>query len=433
MYHRIVNMFCFPWVIVACILCAGDVEGTLRAGVGRTELTPPIGTPSAGYANRQGQGMLGVHDPLRAISLVIDNGHKMIAFCSVDHLGFTYEMVQQVINQVQSQPGLENCDIFVGSSHTHSGGGAYFDMPLIGEMLAGKYDPKIKQFYIDATAEAIIKAYEGMRPAKIGVGYGIAEDISMYRSEWPCEVAPLKDVALIKVTNEDGSPFALLFNYPLHPTILEGSNRLFSADFVGFAREHIRSRIGNEVTAIYFNGAQGDIAPRTPPAGEDRYVSCEKVGNSLANTVKNIWDMTPVDDQIDLSVQKEVYAFVPQATPFGLKLPLESYQTEINLIMINKEHAFVTIPGELSSIYDKQFKEKGKALGIPKVSVLGLVNDAHGYIILPEAWAHRTSESRLSFGGEHYGTAVEALVYRLLEYADFLRMQRQVTAPSTTQ
>src|SRR5580704_15436551 len=64
---------------------------TLSAGVGKADITPPIGTPSAGYTESNGQGMEGIHDPLLATALFIDNGEKKIVFCSVDHLGFTYD------------------------------------------------------------------------------------------------------------------------------------------------------------------------------------------------------------------------------------------------------------------------------------------------------------------------------------------------------
>ena len=91
-------------------------------------ISPSIGTPWAGYTDRKGEGMEGVHDPLLAIALFIDNGEKLIALCSVDHLGFTYEMAQGATQEIHSYPKLEECEIFIASSHTHSGGGAYLNI-----------------------------------------------------------------------------------------------------------------------------------------------------------------------------------------------------------------------------------------------------------------------------------------------------------------
>src|SRR5436190_1887713 len=97
---------------------------SLNVGFGKSDITPPIGTPSAGYMQRKGCGMTGVHDPLLAKALIIANDEKTLVFCSVDHLGFTFEMVQEIIKKVHQHTSLEQCEIFIGSSHTHSGGGA---------------------------------------------------------------------------------------------------------------------------------------------------------------------------------------------------------------------------------------------------------------------------------------------------------------------
>src|SRR5690349_15608350 len=144
----------------------------INVGIGKADITPSIGTPSAGYSERKGEGMQGIHDPLLAIALFIDNGEKQITLCSVDHLGFTYEMVQEIIQKIHTHPELKECEIFIASSHTHSGGGSYLNIPVLGASLAGTYSPQTTQFYIDQTVEAILQAYHHQIPAKLGIGYG---------------------------------------------------------------------------------------------------------------------------------------------------------------------------------------------------------------------------------------------------------------------
>jgi hypothetical protein len=386
----------------------------VSAGIGKADITPPIGTPSAGYTGRKGEGMKGVHDPLLAIALFIDNGEKKIVFCSVDHLGFTYEMVQEITKEMHTHPGLEECEIFVGSSHTHSGGGAYLNIPIFGASLAGNYDVKITQRYIQKTCDAILAAYQQRISAKIGIGYGETIPLSKYRGLWPKEITPLNSVTVIKITHLDGTPFALLFNYPVHPTILTSQNGLFSADFVGYVREHLQALIGSHVQPIYFNGAQAEIIPAILNE-ENRFDACSRFAKSLADTVKEIWEITETSDAIEITTQKESYSFQPQQNPFGVALPIDLYKSEMNLVVLNKLHAFITIPGELSCLYDKSLKTIGNKLGFAHLSVLGLTNDAHGYIILPESWQHKSLESRLSFGGENYGDIMEKMAEGLLK------------------
>jgi neutral ceramidase len=389
-------------------------DAAISVGIGKSDITPPMGTPSAGYAERKGEGMQGVHDPLLAIALYIDNGNKQIVLCSVDHLGFSYEMTQEIIQRAHAVPQLKHCEIYIASSHTHSGGGAYLNIPLIGDTLAGPYNPRTTQFYIEKTVEAIVQASQKLIPSKIGIGYGKATDLSRYRGQWPTDVTPMPDVAVIKITRLDNTPLAVLFNYAVHPTVLTSQNRLFSSDFVGYARDHLHRLMGSDVQPVYFNGAQGDIIPAIFNE-EDRFSSCDYLGRSLAETVVEIWNEVDVKDSLDIQTQHEAYAFKPQATPYGLKLPLKQYETEMNLIILDRLHAFITIPGELSTIYDQYFKEAGIGLGYKHVSIFGLTNDAHGYIISPESWQHKTFESALSFGGENYGEIIKIRAEDLLK------------------
>lgn len=384
----------------------------LEVGVGKAEITPPVGTPSAGYPERKGEGMEGVHDPLYATTLFIGNGDKKIMLCSVDHLGFTHEMVREIVERVHAAPELEDCAVYVGSSHTHSGGGAYLNIPIIGESLAGSYRPEVTEWYIEQTIEAMLQAYRNHSSGKVGIGYGKVEGLSQYRGLWPKDVAPLADVTVIKVTKLDDTPLAVLFNFPVHPTVLKSDNRLFSSDFVGFTREYLQELLN--VEPLFFNGAQGDIIP-TIFDEKDRFNSCALLAASLATAVKEIWEVTDTSEELSIATRQKAYTFKPQATPFGLVLPVDNYESELNLIVLNDHHAFLTIPGELSCLYDERLKERGIELGFDHVSIFGLTNDAHGYIILPESWNHKTFESGYSFGGENYGEFVVEQAETLLK------------------
>lgn len=403
------KIYFFLLILMLPILC----NAAINAGVSKTDITPPLGTPSAGYMERKGAGMQGVHDPLLAIALYIDNGEKKIVFCSVDNLGFTYEMVQEIVQRARLEPQLEQCEIYIASSHTHSGGGAYLNIPLVGENLAGVYSSEITEFYIGRTVQTIVHASQSPIPAKVGIGYGKAGEFSKYRGKWPIDVAPLCDIAMIKVTHLDDTPLAVLFNYPVHPTVLKSQNLLFSADFVGYARDHLQTLLGDSTEVIYFNGAQGDIIPKT--FDKDSFDACDSLGQSLAEAVLKIWNKTETQSSLSVQTQRVPYAFKPQATPFGLAIPIDNYQSELNLIVLNELHAFVTIPGELSCIYDRRLKEFALELGYQHLSIFGLTNDAHGYIILPESWKHKTFESGLSFGGKDYGELTLDRAENLLE------------------
>ena len=99
------NVFPLLTLCAALLLLALPADAELRAGAAQTDITPPVGTPSAGYGNRRGRGMEGVHDPLLATALVIDNGETMIAFVGVDHLGYDAAMVESLGHSVATFEG----------------------------------------------------------------------------------------------------------------------------------------------------------------------------------------------------------------------------------------------------------------------------------------------------------------------------------------
>ncbi len=401
-------------VAVILLLTPTAVHAVSSAGAAQVDITPPVGTPSAGYGDRMGRGMEGVHDPLLATALVIENEEKMIAFVGVDHLGFGAAMCQAVKKAVHAGAETATCEVYLGSSHTHAGGGAHLDIPVIGERLAGKYDPEVCQSYIDGAVRAVLDAVKNRAPAKVGIGYGHVPDLNGYRGDWPPNVETRDDVAVIKVTGVDDTPMAVLFNFAAHPTVLSGRNMLFSADYVGAARNHLVQMIGGEVQPVFFNGAQADVSPR-PPSGEDGFERCDFMGQALAEEVKRVWDSIEASDSLKIESRHHPYEVHPKPTSAGLSLPgADVLRTELNAIVFNDRDAFVTIPGELSCVYDADIKRFGGWLGFNQVSILGLTNDAHGYIVTPESWRHRTYESTVSFGGELYGVHVENMVDALL-------------------
>ena len=59
-------------------------EAQLRAGVGKTDITPPLGTPLRGYYYERLAS--NVHDPLFARALVIKDGKNTLVLVIVDNV-----------------------------------------------------------------------------------------------------------------------------------------------------------------------------------------------------------------------------------------------------------------------------------------------------------------------------------------------------------
>jgi hypothetical protein len=130
-------------------------------------------------------------------------------------------------------------------------------LPMLANVLAGKFDAKTRALYEQRTAEAIIAADKTLKPARIAIGAGEARGISRFRSNWPPNGPVDPEVGVIRVDSvASGKPIAVLMNFAAHPTVLGAENMTFSADFVGYARNALEKMIGGDAMAIFANGAQ---------------------------------------------------------------------------------------------------------------------------------------------------------------------------------
>lgn len=403
----------FTFALLFSALSA-NAQGKLVAGVGKADITPPVGTPLAGYGARAGKPSTGVHDPTEARALVIDNGAEKVAFVSVDHLGYDHAMVERVRSIASAATQIKPDRIFVMSSHTHAGGGAYLE---IFPILAGRFDPKVRAFYEERAAEAIVRANRDLKPARIAIGAGEARGISRFRSKWPPDGPVDAEVGVIRVDlAATGKPLAVLMNFAAHPTVLGAKNFEFSADFVGYARRAVETMMGGEVVAIFANGAQGTIAPHAFQ-GNTEWERAENVGTILAAEVVKVSLMIKPQDTTEIKLARATFDIKPQppaSFPAGVPFP-PSYTTEVNAISFDNRVAFVTIPGELSSILNLQIKERGRLLGFEKTFLLGLTNDALGYIITEDEYRHRTYESTISLFGPNFGSFITNEAFQALE------------------
>ena len=226
----------------------------VTAGFHRVDITPPAGAPLAGFAARQGVST-GIHDPLYAHALVVDNGTRAAAFVSVDVLGLAADFVHRVRQTIAARTGLREHGVMVSATHTHSA-------PVT---VSTFFNPgaSLDQAYMDRLASAIVEAvataWERRRPARVGVGSGKVSGIGRNRRT-PNHLPVDDEVGIIKVALPDGRPWGVLVNHACHPTVLGPDNLLMTGDFPAFTVERVESALGAGSFALFVNGAQGNIS-----------------------------------------------------------------------------------------------------------------------------------------------------------------------------
>ena len=86
----------------------------LKAGVGRAEITPPVGIEMGMWALRTGLCQ-GVHDPMYARALVLDDGITPAALVSVDVCAISLDVTNRVRELVAAQVPIPEQNILLNA------------------------------------------------------------------------------------------------------------------------------------------------------------------------------------------------------------------------------------------------------------------------------------------------------------------------------
>jgi hypothetical protein len=250
-----------------------------RVGVGRRDITPPVGIYHRMWGAATHDRSTGVHRPLVATALAFSpsgEGGPTAPTCviaSVDHCLLWNEEMEIVRVTAARDAGLEPEELHIAFSHTHAAGlmdPARADLPG-GELIAEYLDLLARRI-----GEAADEAVLTMREARIVYGHGRC-DLAQHRDFWDeasgqfvCgfnPTGPRDDTVLVaRVADEESKPIATLVNYACHPTTLAWENTLISPDYVGAMRDLIEQ--ATQAPCLFLQGASGDLGPRHGYVGD---------------------------------------------------------------------------------------------------------------------------------------------------------------------
>lgn len=257
-------------------------DGTLRAGVGKVDITCAAGELAYGlfpekavaHVPPQYRDMrVEIDDPLYVRALVLDDGEERTVLLTLDVCAVGARSISQFIlydspddfvprlrERVEAELGIPGCRLSVSASHTHPP----------GRLLCDEEDQ------ITRSVEAIRQALSSMTPVTVGVGAGHEDTLTINRTfvmrdgtdySWRPEppgdeierLRPIDpEIGIIRIDRLDGSPFAVVYDFASH--LLVGCRRgKITADFAGVTSGYLEEHIGGGVAAIFLQGANGDI------------------------------------------------------------------------------------------------------------------------------------------------------------------------------
>ncbi len=289
--------------------------GLLKAGAVKKEITPPLGTDLFGYIRRFG-GSRGVHDPLWANFLSLEDGANRVLLISLDLLAVDESFASKVREAISRELNLKKKNILIAAIHTHSAPGIQL-FRNAGERNKD-WEDKLLQVLISGASESAKK----MRKASAGAGIGSAL-IGKNRRKEGGAVDPY--FPMLCFNEEKNTPLAVIASHGCHPVVLDEKNLLFSADYVGCFRNHLNKLLSAEAVILFFCGASGDV----DPVQRGNFSMADKLGRILAVEASRVIKKMEFHKRFEIKAEESLLK-IPHGLIPGSKAAEKIYEESRN-------------------------------------------------------------------------------------------------------
>ena len=237
------------------------MEQKLLLGASRRNITPPIGTPLAGYAPDWFSNA--VNDDLTATVFCFEQNGKRALLASITLLSLATSISDSIRASIEEKFGIPKASVILHAIHNHSGPNTN-----ISYGWGDANREYIDTILIPRLMEAIEEALANMKSVTMAITQGESlvgvnrrermEDnsIGLGQNPWGCFDPQM---TVISFADEEGNPAGNLIHYGCHGTAA-GKNREISRDWAGVMIDTLEAQSG-AITA-FLNGPEGDVGPR---------------------------------------------------------------------------------------------------------------------------------------------------------------------------
>ena len=427
-------------ILLTCFAVSAATAGELRVGAAAVVITPPLGTPMAGYYSPRGAE--GVHDDLYAKALVLEKDGTKAALVALDLISTTRPLVTQARREIEKATGIPGGHVMISASHTHTG-------PVLAnrgpreDSLGGSSD--LTRRYAEELpaklAEAVRKADAALAPALLALGRGHEEGIAFNRRfhmkdgsvGWnpgllnPNILKPAgpidPEVAVAHFVAPNRKPIVTYVNHAVHLDNVGGSQ--ISADMPGVIARLLADVHGPEAHTIYTSGCCGDINHINVAWGlpQKGHAQAARMGVILTAEVLRTFPRLKNADPTALRCKSEMVKLpLPAITPAdvekaratadkfrasqGKGIPFlesvnafkvldvearkgEPLEVEVQVIALGKDVAWVSLPGEIFVELGLEIKQDSP---FRHTIIAELANGSVGYIPVRRAYGQGNYE-----------------------------------------
>ena len=272
----------------------------LKAGFARLDITPPLGTPLAGYQRPRFAN--GVLDPIEVNAVALNDGDKTLIMIAADVEGMDVADAKHIKKLILDRLGIPAEYVVLSALHQHT---TYIMKHKVIENLTPSFAEVVYSRFCDVSQMAIddmkecelsVAEKETAEPLAFVRRY-ILKDGKTVTNPTPKQIPEIvrrcseadNTVRLLRFKRENAKDIALV-NFSTHPDVVHGEK--VSADWPGFARRFVEAN-DPDVSCLVFVGAEGDSNHLDHIGGiRNGYDHSRHMGRVIADTVKEMWDNT---------------------------------------------------------------------------------------------------------------------------------------------
>jgi hypothetical protein len=395
--------------------------GLLRVGVAKREVTPPVWVP---YLTSADAGTCapfgGVHDPLFARAMVLDDGRQAVALLAVDAIGYDNfvlgpgrDFTAEVRRRVTAGTGLRPEAVMLASTHAHStpetiGLTNFRDVAGVRDWLE-RHVADLAAVVVEAWRQRVVARARFGKTTVTGVARNRRILLRSGKLSRRGELPAAQDIAAPALLDEElsvlwferdtGAPHAVVLNYTAHPVVTMLLPAV-SADYPGAACRLVEEQLAG-ATCLFTQGAAGNInSVKVTTNHADAEAIGRKLGDAALAKIKSQSARPPLSaPRLQLASERITLPPRDGAPPAGTESLARSHPTPQSQCMLRlarklaegpieaEVQAMALGPVKWISLPGEPFVETGLALKQSGASfVLGYTNGWIGYLPVPRAY-----------------------------------------------
>lgn len=376
-------------------------QAQFRASMVKVDITPADSQYLVGYGERKS---IGIHDRIYHRIVALDDGKTQFFIISSDICLYSPSEYDKIAARLQKQYGINPLHVWLTATHTHSA--PEVGLPGIygvymGDRARHKIDTAYTTLFEQKLIDGIIDARKTLVPARLGVGWGFSQaninrraiDTNGRASLGMNPDGPVdRRIGLLRIDKKDGSPLALIANYPIHGTVLGPQFVQISGDAPGIVSEYVERKIGAPV--LFVNGAAGNLAPiysvyPTPAAGhlnQFRVLLGDKILDANQKIIASRDTVTLFAGALTVETPRKPGLSWPtdlgkytSTTSAGINM----VHLPVRFLKINEEVAIWSAPIELFCEVSNDVRERSP---FPYTMYFGYTNGWLGYLPTAASW-----------------------------------------------